>query len=104
MYQNNDLFVPSEYKKGSEVCNYWWAVSGLWLMRLTTMYAGTLNVSQLDFWGPPSLLKKMYGGRGLLLRAKGGWDFSLSPRADFKNEWSCNSSPSIRLLHVNREN
>jgi hypothetical protein len=24
-------------------------------------------------------------------------------RADFKNEWSCNSSPSIGLIHVNRQ-
>jgi hypothetical protein len=48
----------------------------------------------------------MYEG-GFPLRAKRVWrdvHIALSPTADFKNEWSCTSSPSIRLLHLNREN
>ena len=107
MYQNNDLFVPLNTTQFSQVCNYWWAVSRLWLKGLTTINSGTLNVSLLVFWGPPSLLQKMYGGGFLSSKEKRVWgefDFSLSPRADFKNEWSCNSSTSIRFLHANREN
>jgi hypothetical protein len=48
----------------------------------------------------------MYEG-GFPLRAKRVWrevHLSLSPTGDFKNKGSCTSSPSIRLLHLNREN
>ena len=98
---------PLNTTECSQVCNYWWAVSRLWLMRTTTINSGSLYISQLIIWGPPSLLHKMYGGGVLSSRAKRVWrevDLSLSPLSNFKNEWSCNSSPSIRLFHVNREN
>jgi len=68
---------PLNITKCSQVRKYWWAVSRLWLMRFTTINVGKLNVSQLGFWGPPSLLqKKVYGG-GSFNEGKAGVALSL---------------------------
>jgi hypothetical protein len=96
---------PLNTTECSQVCNYLWAVRRLWLMLPKTINSGSLYISQLVFWGPPSLLHRMYGRGVLSSRAKGVWreiDVSISPRASFNNEWSYNTSPSIRFLHVNR--
>jgi hypothetical protein len=82
----------------SQACNYWWAVSHLRLIRPTTINSSSLYISQLVFWGPPSLLHKIYGGGSFFFEGKRGCGVKLT--SHFHLEPILGMSGTVTLLHL----
>jgi hypothetical protein len=58
-------------------------------------------LSPYRLWGLPSLLANGYQGLFLWIKAAGAWSWPLtSISVEVKNEWSYNSTPSIRFQGV----